>query len=203
MFDWIAGIVEEGGYGGILLLMLAENVFPPIPSELIMPLAGFLAAQGKLNGGLVIASGTLGSVLGAVFWYLVGRKLGLARLKRLAIKRGRWLGTGPGDLDRAHTWFTRHCGKAVFIGRLIPALRSLISIPAGISGMNWPRFLLFTMLGSSIWTALLACAGYLLEDQYARVAKWVDPISTGVLVVLVGTYLYRVATFKAASTTGE
>jgi membrane protein DedA with SNARE-associated domain len=196
MFEWITRMVEEGGYLGILALMLVENLFPPIPSELIMPLAGFLAARGNLNAVLVMLSGTAGSVLGAAAWYAIGLRFGLARIRGFAARNGRWLGATPDEIDRAHDWFNRHCGKAVLGGRMIPAIRSLISIPAGVARMEPGRFLIFTIIGSAAWSGLLMAAGFVLEDQYSRVAGWVDPVAKLVLAAMVLTYLYRVVTFR-------
>src|SRR4051794_21003899 len=164
MFDWITGIVRQGGYSGVFLLMLAENIVPPIPSELIMPLAGFTAARRELSITLVIVAGTAGSVAGALFWYHVGRRLGLDRLKRFASRHGRLLTLSPEDVDRAHGWFERHGAKAVFFGRLVPTVRTLISVPAGINGMPLPSFLTWSVLGTGLWTALLAGAGHLLQS---------------------------------------
>jgi membrane protein DedA with SNARE-associated domain len=197
MFDWITGFVVRSGYVGVLLLMLAENVVPPIPSELIMPLAGFTAARGQLSLALVILAGTVGSLLGAVLWYYVGKRLGLERLKHLAARHGRWVTLSPDDVDRADGWFRRHGAKAVFFGRLIPTVRTLISVPAGIACMPLPAFLAWSVLGTSLWTALLAGAGYLLQSQYERVSDYLNPVSTVVVVLIIGWYLYRVATFRA------
>ncbi|MGQ9370597.1 DedA family protein [Azospirillum sp. ST 5-10] len=197
MFDWITQAVEQTGYAGIVLLMLLENVFPPIPSELIMPLAGFTAAQGQLNIALVIAAGTVGSVLGAWLWYWVGRWLGYARVRRLAARHGRWLTLSPDEVDQARDWFHRHCGGAVFVGRLVPAVRTLISVPAGVAEMGQGLFLIYTTAGTAVWTALLAGAGYLLEGQYEAVQSWVNPVSNVAVGALVLWYLYRVVTFRA------
>lgn len=197
MFDWMTGLVERSGYIGVLLLMLAENVFPPIPSELIMPLAGFTAAQGKLNLFFVVLAGTAGSLLGALVWYYVGRWLDTDRLKRLAARHGRWLTLSPDEIDRAHTWFGRHGAKAVFLGRLIPAVRSLISAPAGITRMPLAPFLAWTAFGTALWTVLLTGAGYLLQSQYGLVADYLNPLSNVVLGLLVVSYVYRVVTFRA------
>jgi membrane protein DedA with SNARE-associated domain len=197
MFDWITGFVVRSGYVGVLLLMLAENVVPPIPSELIMPLAGFTAARGQLSLALVILAGTVGSLLGAVLWYYVGKRLGLERLKHLAARHGRWVTLSPDDVDRADGWFRRHGAKAVFFGRLIPTVRTLISVPAGIACMPLPAFLAWSVLGTSLWTALLTGAGYLLQSQYERVSDYLNPVSTVVVVLIIGWYLYRVATFRA------
>ncbi|PZR12919.1 MAG: DedA family protein [Azospirillum brasilense] len=195
MFDWIVGLVERSGYVGIALLMLAENLFPPIPSELIMPLAGFTAGRGRLNLGLVILSGTAGSVLGALAWYYLGRWLGAHGLRRFAARHGRWLTLSPAEVDRAQAAFARWGGPAVFGGRLIPAVRTLISVPAGITGMGLWRFLFWTTLGSGIWTAFLAGMGYALQDRYGTVSAWVNPVSNVVVGVLLLVYLYRVVTF--------
>ena len=196
MFDWIVGLVESTGYLGVALLMLAENVFPPIPSELIMPLAGFSAAQRTLSLPLVVASGAAGSLAGVAVWYALGRALGLARVRRLAARHGRWLTLSPTDVDRADTWFRRHGPVAVALGRLVPGVRTLVSVPAGVSGMGLAPFLLFSALGTVGWTALLAGAGYLLEARYEAVSAWLDPVSNAVVAVLVAIYLWRVVTFR-------
>jgi membrane protein DedA with SNARE-associated domain len=196
MFDWITGLVEQTGYLGIALLMLLENVFPPFPSELIMPLAGFTAASGRLNIVGVVLAGTVGSLAGALLWYYIGRWLGCARLKRWAGRHGRWLTLGPEEVDEAAAWFNRHCGWAVLIGRLIPAVRTLISVPAGVAGMSLAKFLLYSGLGTAVWTTLLAGAGYLLQGQYGRVQDWLNPVSNVILAGITLWYAYRVVTFR-------
>lgn len=197
MFDWITGFVVRSGYFGVFVLMLAENIVPPVPSELIMPLAGFTAARGELSLALVILAGTAGSIAGAVFWYYIGKRLGLARVKSLAARHGRWLTLSPDDVDHASGWFARHGGRAVFFGHLVPTVRTLISVPAGIANMPLPSFLVWSTLGTSLWTALLAGAGYLLQSQYELVADYLNPVSTAVLVLIIVWYLYRVATFQS------
>jgi membrane protein DedA with SNARE-associated domain len=196
MFDWITGLVEKGGYFGIAFLMLIENVFPPVPSELIMPLAGFTAARGELGLPFVVLAGALGSIAGTMLWYLAGRWFGLDRLEGLASRHGRWLTVSPQELDQAHGFFVRHGGKAVFLGRLVPGIRTLISIPAGIVRMSLTRFLIFSMLGTLIWTSLLAGAGFLLETRYEAVSRWLNPVANGVLGMSLLWYVYRVATFR-------
>ena len=196
MFDWIVSLVERTGYLGVALLMLAENLFPPIPSELIMPLAGFSAARGRLDIALVVLSGTIGSVLGALAWYWLGRWLGPGRLRRFAARHGRWLTLSPAGVDRAREVFGAWGAPAVFAGRLVPAVRTLISVPAGIAGMGLGRFLVWTTLGTALWTGVLAGLGYVLEDRYQAVAAWVNPVSNLVVGALVLLYLWRVATFR-------
>ena len=195
MSDWITGF-EKMGSLGIALLMFAENVFPPIPSELIMPLAGFSAARGEFNLMIVIIAGSTGSLLGALLWYYIGRQIGAERLERWAAKHGRWLTLSPKEVEQSCAWFNRHGGKAVFIGRLIPAVRTLISVPAGIAGMPLGSFLLYSAAGTILWTALLATAGYLLESQYDKVAHWMNPFSNVVIGLVVLGYLYRVLRFR-------
>lgn len=203
MFEWITDFVDRAGYLGVFLLMLVENVFPPIPSELIMPLAGFTAAEGKLNVILVVLAGAAGSLLGALFWYYVGRWLGRERLQRFAARHGRWLTLTPGQVDEARDWFGRHGATAVFLGRLVPTVRTLISVPAGVAGMPLTRFLAFTALGTGLWTVLLAGAGYLLQDQYGRVAAYVGPVSNLVFLLIAAFYLYRVVTHPGRVRSGR
>jgi len=199
MFDSITAFVESTGYLGIALLMFIENIFPPIPSELIMPIAGFAAARGEMNLLLAILAGSLGSLAGTSLWYLAGRWLGADRLKRWARRYGRWMTVQPRDVDKACRWFNRHSGKAVFIGRLVPAVRTLISVPAGIASMSVRRFLLYSGLGTLVWTSFLAGVGYWLGDQYRLIVAWTNPVSNAVIVLLIGWYLYRVVTFKKHS----
>lgn len=196
MFNSFVDIVSQGGYLGVFLLMLAENVFPPIPSELIMPLAGFVSARGDLNIVLVILAGTAGSVVGALPWYYAGALFGRDRLKRMANRYGRWLTVSSVDIDVASLWFARHGAAAVFFGRLIPAIRTLISVPAGIVSMPLLPFLAYSTIGSLIWTALLAVTGYLLQSQYELVEQYVDPVSKGVLIAVIAIYVYRFIRFK-------
>ncbi|RDW13987.1 DedA family protein [Paracoccus thiocyanatus] len=196
MFDWVVSTIESWGYLGVLMLMVAENVFPPIPSEVIMPLAGFLAGGGRLSLTLTIVVGTIGSVLGTLVWYYVGLWFGEERLKRFAARHGRLLTLSPSDIDAAHEWFQRHGTMAVFFGRMVPAARTLISVPAGLARMPMWKFLLYTTLGSALWTGVLAFAGLVLHENYALVADWVDPLSKLVVVAVVAVYLYRVVTWK-------
>ena len=196
MFDWITQVVASTGYLGIAVLMFLENLFPPIPSEVIMPLAGFVAAQGELSLWGVIMAGTLGSLIGAAPWYLLGRWFGEKGLHSLAARYGRWLTLSTQDISKAIFTFRRHGATAVFFGRLIPAIRTLISAPAGIAMMPVHKFIFWTTLGSSLWAMLLTLAGYLLESQYDQVAGYLDPVSKVVVVAMVAIYIYRLATYR-------
>ena len=196
MANWIIEFIGQQGYLGVALLMILENVFPPIPSELIMPFAGFVAARGDLNGIGVLLAGTVGSVLGTMPWYVAGRFLSVERLKAWAGRHGRWLAMSPDDIDRAERWFRLRGERAVFLGRMVPAVRSVISAPAGIVGMGLPRFLVWSIAGSMLWVGALVALGYLLEDQYDRVAQWLDPVSKVIVGIAVVAYLWRVVTFK-------
>ena len=195
MADWVTSFVGSAGYWGIVLLMFLENVFPPIPSELIMPLGGFATARGELNFFGVVAAGTAGSVLGALPFYYLGRVVDEERLKGWANRCGRWLTVSGEDIARADDWFDRHGGTAVFLCRLVPGIRSLISIPAGMSGMSMIPFLLYTTLDTGLWAAALAYAGRLLGKNYDRVQNYVGPAAYVVLgllaVAVVGWVVYR------------
>lgn len=199
MFDFIARTIGSAGYPGIALLMLLENVVPPLPSELIMPMAGFIAADGQLSLAGVIAAGTLGSTAGALPWYYLGKCLGEDRLRIWAGRHGRWLTLTPAQVDRVDAWFAKHCGKAVFFGRLAPAVRTLVSVPAGIFRMSLRRFLLFTALGSGLWSTALALAGHALRDGYEQVSQVLNPATNLVVGTLVLVYLYRVVRWRPAT----
>lgn len=203
MFDWIIGFVQSSGYLGIAVLMFIENVFPPIPSELIMPLAGFAAAQGKLGIVPAVLAGSVGSLLGAVFWYYVGRWVGNDRLKRWASRHGRWLTLSPSELEQASRWFCERGGFAVLIGRLVPAVRTLISVPAGIARMPLGHFVVYSAFGTLAWTALLASAGYLLAENYQVVSEWIDLLTYVVIGLAMAVYVYRLVNFQRATNTNS
>ena len=185
MAEWILGFMNSLGYPGIVLLMIAENLFPPLPSELILPAAGFAAAQGKLNLMGVVLAGALGSVLGTLPLYYLGRIVNEERLVVWADRYGRWLTLRGKDIRKADDWFDRHGPKAVLFGRMIPGIRSLLSLPAGMSEMPLPSFLIYSAIGSGLWATLLAGAGYLLGNNYEVVEQYVSPIGTGVVALLV------------------
>lgn len=196
MASWIEAIVQTTGVFGIALLMFLENVFPPIPSELIMPLAGYSAAKGEANIALVILAGTLGSLAGAFFWYGIGRLFDHDRTKSFADRHGRILTVTRADLTKADDWFDNYGQYAVLFGRLIPTVRTLISIPAGLAEMPIGRFLFYSGIGTAIWTTFLALFGYAVGARYSDLEGWIDPISYGVIALVVAIYVWRVATFK-------
>ena len=176
------------GYGAIFAAMFLENLFPPIPSELIMPLGGFYVQQGKLALIPVVLAGLLGTVLGALPWYGIGRLVNEERIEDWLSRHGRWIGISPQELRRSRTWFNRHGTALVFWGRLVPGIRTLISVPAGIEMMPMAPFLLWTTAGSLIWTLLLTVAGLLLGESYTRVELWIEPVAklVKILIVLAG-----------------
>jgi membrane protein DedA with SNARE-associated domain len=190
MFEWITSTIRSLGYGGVALLTFLENVFPPIPSELVIPLAGFVAAEGGLRVSIVIAAGTLGSLAGAVVWYAVGRRIGEARLRTWVTRHGKWLTLSPKDVDRAQLWFQRHGNAAVFVGRLMPGVRTFVSLPAGFAAMRFGPFLLYSALGTIMWTAALAYAGVLLEANFTLVGDYID-IATNLLLAVLAVMLAR------------
>lgn len=191
MSAWILAIIEKLGLVGVALMMFLENVFPPIPSELIMPMAGFASAMGSMSLVAVIIAGTIGSVLGALPLYYLGTTLDEPRLMALTQKYGKYLLIKPDDIKNAQKWFDKYGKAVVFFGRMIPAIRSLISIPAGMNRMPMLPFLVLTAVGSAVWTSLLAYAGYVLGANYDKVAEFIAPISTAVgVAVAVGVVLF-------------
>ena len=173
------------GYAAIFAAMFLENLFPPIPSELIMPLGGFLVQQGELQFIPVVLAGLLGTVIGALPWYGIGRVINEERIEQWLERHGRWIGISPAELVRSRRWFSRYGTALVFWGRLVPGIRTLISVPAGIEMMPMTPFLLWTTAGSLIWTLLLTVAGMVLGEGYSNVELWIDPVSKVVKVALV------------------
>jgi len=173
------------GYSAIMLAMFLENLFPPIPSELIMPLGGFYVQQGQLHFFPVVIAGLLGTVLGALPWYGIGRLANEERLEIWLKRNGRLLGIGVDELGRSRRWFNRYGVALVFWGRLIPGIRTLISVPAGIELMPFVPFLIWTTAGSLIWTLLLTFAGFALGESYNNVELWLGPLSKVIKFILI------------------
>ena len=185
MKEWILSIMDSlGGYWGIGFLMFAENLFPPIPSELIMPLAGFSVSQGKMNFALAVFAGVVGTIIGALPWYYAGKIIGEQRIKNLADRYGKWIQVSSKDIDKVKNWFDRYGNKAVLFGRLVPGIRTLISLPAGLNEMPLVPFLIYSTIGTTLWVIFLTGAGYLLGNNYELVDDYLAPVSKGVLVLL-------------------
>ena len=198
MNDWVIRLIEQSGYLGVGFLMFLETVFPPSPSEVIMPIAGMAAAEGKLHFGFVVASGTAGAMLGNVVWYLAARALGVERLEPLIRRHGRFVTMTWPEVQRAEKWFRENGIFFVFMGRLVPTVRSLVSVPAGLLKMRFKTFFIASTIGTLGWTALLAAAGFKLRENYGDMADWVGSASNAVLVVLFVGYLWRLWTHRNA-----
>lgn len=196
MTRWILDFISTTGYFGIVVLMFVENVFPPIPSEFIMPLAGFLVSENKFSLVAVIFAGTLGSVLGAIPLYYLGATIKEEKLKNFADRQGRWFAFSSEDIEKANEWFSKYGYLAVLICRIVPGIRSVISVPAGINKMKLPSFLFFTTIGSAVWAAFLAGAGYVLKNNFTDIEKYLDPFVYIILAVIVLLYLFRVIRYK-------
>lgn len=192
MYPLIQQAIDTLSYFGLVLLMFAENLFPPIPSELIMPLAGYLSSQGELSLVGVVLAGTLGSVIGALPFYGVARWFGHERLTDFVGRHGHWLALSRRDLERADRIFQRHGDWIVLFGRLVPGVRSLISLPAGVYAMPVGRFLLLTAMGSALWSGFLAVAGFQLAQNFRELETYLGPLSKVALGVLLLAWLYHV-----------
>lgn len=199
MSDLVFRLIEWGGYFGVALLMFLETVFPPIPSEVIMPLAGVIAARGEMSLPIVIICGTAGAMLGNIVWFGVAKWIGYERFEPLIQRFGRWLTLDWNEVERVHKLFDDHGGAIVFIGRMLPTVRSLVSIPAGLLKMKFLPFLLWSTLGSAIWTSGLAIAGWVLGNQFEDVEKILGPLSMVVIGGVVLWYIYRVLTWRPAA----
>jgi membrane protein DedA with SNARE-associated domain len=182
---WASSVVETLGYPGIAFLVALESIFPPIPSEVVLPLTGFLIEQGHFSFPLVLLAALIGSMIGAYALFGMGRLIGEERVRGLIERYGKFLLLDESDLDRAARWFERHGGTAVFFGRLVPGVRSLISIPAGLERMPLATFSLYTLAGSAIWNVTLIGLGWLLGTQWERVGEYLDIVQWVVLAAVV------------------
>ena len=201
MVEFSTNLIASGGLVGVFLLMVLENLFPPIPSEVIMPLAGFTAARGQMSILGVVLAGTFGSIAGNAVWFELARAFGTARTRRLVEKYGRWLGVGPEEVGKAEDTLRRNGPVAVFLGRFMPGVRTAISVPAGLVELPRGVFYLWTALGTLIWTGALSLGGYLLEDQFHKVGEWAEPIGfvvLGAALVAIGWHFWRARRAAAA-----
>jgi len=196
MADWVIRLIEQSGYWGVAFLMFLETIFPPIPSEVIMPIAGVAAADGQMTLGGVIASGTAGAMAGNFVWYLVARWIGLSRFRPFLEKHGRWLTLDWYEVGRVRKLFGGFGGLIVGIGRMMPRIRSVISIPAGLVHMQVVKFLLWSTAGTAAWSALLALAGYFLKQQFADIERILGPLSSAIIILIVLGYVWRQITWN-------
>ena len=183
MSDWVVDVIERLGAVGVGLLIFLENVLPPIPSEVILPFAGFTSRRGDLNAVAAWMAASVGSLAGALVLYGIGAVVGEERLRELSRKRW-FVFFGEKDFDRGDRFFERYGAQVVFFGRFIPLVRSVVSVPAGLERMPLGRFALLTLAGSSIWNALFIGAGWVLGDNWERVEGWVGPLSYVVVALL-------------------
>jgi membrane protein DedA with SNARE-associated domain len=190
MFNWITTVIATLGYIGVAALTFLENLFPPIPSELVIPLAGFVAANGPLRLDIVIMAASFGSLAGAFVWYDIGRRIGERTLRAWVRRYGKWLTLSENDLDVAQQWFQRHGRASVLVGRLVPGVRTSVSLPAGFAKMPLGAFLMFSALGTVLWTAALASAGVLLQAHHTRVRDYVNA-ATNLLLAAFGAMLVK------------
>lgn len=194
---WVVDVIERIGEVGVGLLIAAENVFPPIPSEAILPFAGFSASEGEINAVLAWVAATIGALAGAYVLYGVGALIGYERLQELADKRW-FILFGRSDLERGERFFERHGQQIIFFGRFVPLVRSIVSVPAGWSRMPLPRFTVLTVAGSAIWNAAFIAIGYQLGERWERVEGWVEPIGYAVIAAI-AAYLVWLAVRKLRS----
>lgn len=188
--------IASWGYLGIFLLMVLENIIPPIPSEAIMGVGGIAVARGQMDFWPVVLAGTAGTVVGNLFWWEIGRRLGYQRLKPVFDRWGRWITMDWQDVEKLRSYFDRWGGPTVMIFRFMPVGRTMISLPAGLMAMPFWRFMLFTTAGSLVWNLLLAGVGIGLGTVVADIESWVNPAMIAVAVALVAIYLWRVLRWK-------
>lgn len=181
---WVQDVIERLGAVGVALLVILENVFPPIPSEIVLPFAGFVAQRGDGSVVLMIVAATVGAVIGALILYYVAASIGPIRLGVFIGKFGKWFGVKPADLMRAEQWFDRHAVAAVLLGRCVPLIRSVVSVPAGFRRMPLVPFIAYTALGSAVWNTVLIGAGAALGNQWENVEPYVAILQWLVLAAI-------------------
>jgi membrane protein DedA with SNARE-associated domain len=185
---WVEQLIQSMGYIGIALLMFVENIFPPIPSEVVMPFAGSLVARGEMNMLWVMTSGTIGALAGAVAIYYIGVFITEQRAHHWFKDYGKYILTSEKDFNKAMSAFDDHGKVMVLVGRVMPTIRSLISLPAGLNDMNMGTFLFYTILGTTAWNLLLAYGGFMLGQNWKRIVSWVDTYGY-VIWALIGLFI--------------
>lgn len=191
MTDWILRAIEWGGYPAVFTLMLLETMFPPLPSEVILPLAGYQAARGHLSLGPVVFLATAGSMLGNFFWYQIARSIGPERLRRFIDRHGRWLTMDWEDVENVQRLFDRHGAGIVFTARILPAVRTFISIPAGIARMNLAKYLLWSSAGTALWSWALAAIGFGLGRRFGLTDALIGPATAATIALIALYYIWR------------
>ena len=189
---WVQDVIESLGYLGVAILVIVENLFPPIPSEIVLPFAGFVAQRGDASVVVMILAATIGSVLGALILYYISWAIGPDRLRHFVVRFGKWFGVKESDLTRAEEWFDRRSTTAVLVGRCVPLIRSIVSIPAGFRRMKIVPFALYTFIGSAVWNIVLIGAGAILGDSWDAVGEYVG-IFQYVVIAVIGLALIRFA----------
>jgi membrane protein DedA with SNARE-associated domain len=192
---WVQDVIEQLGAVGVALLVILENVFPPIPSEIVLPFAGFVAWRGDGSVPVMILAATIGAVVGALVLYAIAAVIGDQRLAAFIERFGRWFGVKPSDLARAEAWFDRHAVAAVLLGRCVPLIRSVVSVPAGFRRMRLLPFIVYTAAGSAVWNTALIGSGAILGDQWDRVEPYVALLQYVVIAVIV-LFVVRFAVMK-------
>ncbi len=196
MTDWVIHLIDGGGYWGIALLMVLENVFPPIPSELIMGIGGIRVGQGRMEMIPLLIAGTVGTTIGNIPWYLLGYTLGMERLRPFVKRFGRFLTLDWHTITHLNRLFTSHGEKIVFVIRFMPAFRTIVSLPAGIFRMHPLRFLVWTAAGSTIWNIILASAGYFMGAHFKRIDDYLGPLATATLAFGLLWFVWRLIRWK-------
>ena len=181
---WIEGLIAAIGYPGIVIAMALENIFPPIPSEAVLPFAGALSAKGEMNFWGAVAAGTIGSLIGAVALYAIGYIGREAGVRRIVEAYGKYVFISERDLDRGAEWFERYGEAIILFGRLVPLIRSVVSVPAGYTRMNVGRFLIYTTIGTTIWNLILTYIGRVLGENWADISELMEPYETIALVLM-------------------
>ncbi|HEX6312182.1 MAG TPA: DedA family protein [Acidimicrobiia bacterium] len=190
--DWVTDVIDKLGYIGVAVLVAIENLFPPIPSEIVLPFAGFVARDGGATLPGMILAATLGSLAGAWVLYGIAAAIGPERLHAFVHRYGKWFRLTHDDVARAEAWFDRRATMSVLVGRCVPLIRSLVSIPAGFRRMPFVTFTIYTFLGSLVWNGALIGAGYVLRDNWEDVEKYIDYFQYVVIAVLVGAVAWFV-----------
>lgn len=206
--DWVTDVIDTLGYVGVAFLVALENLFPPIPSEIVLPFAGFVASDGNANLVGMIVAATVGSLVGAWILYGVSAWIGPERLHVFLVRYGKWFRLTPDDIAKAERWFDRRAVVAVLVGRCVPLIRSLVSIPAGFRRMNFATFTIYTILGSAVWNTALIGAGYLLRDNWDDVEPILETfqyvvVAAIVIAVLVYVWIKFIAPARRKEPTGD